>query len=85
MDEKMAVGRRIKELRTKRGLLLRALADLSRLSTNAISLIEHAPSVPNTIGDHLVLANRSGSMSWWCNSHRLPYRLPGPQAQLRSM
>jgi len=40
MDEKVVVGQCIKQLRTKRGLSLRALAGLSHLSTNVISLIE---------------------------------------------
>ena len=52
MDEKMAVGRRIKEIRTKRGLSLRALADLSRLSTNAISLIERGGNSPTVSSLH---------------------------------
>ena len=52
MDEKMAVGRRIKELRTKRGLSLRALANLSRLSTNAISLIERGGNSPTVSSLH---------------------------------
>ena len=52
MDEKMVVGKRIKELRAKRGLSLRALAELSRLSTNAISLIERGGNSPTVSSLH---------------------------------
>ncbi len=40
------VGRRIRELREARGLSLRALAELSGLSVNAVSLIERGQSSP---------------------------------------
>ena len=52
MDEKIGVGRRIKELRAKRGLSLRALAELSHLSTNAISLIERGGNSPTVSSLH---------------------------------
>ncbi|MGD9264748.1 MAG: XRE family transcriptional regulator [Lysobacterales bacterium] len=52
MDTKLAVGRRIKELRTRQGLSLRALADLSHLSTNAISLIERGENSPTVSSLH---------------------------------
>ena len=46
MDNKKIVGQRIRYLRTKAGLSLRALAELSNLSTNAISLIERGENSP---------------------------------------
>lgn len=52
MDEKPIVGQCIKELRTKRGLSLRALASLSHLSTNAISLIERGGNSPTVSSLH---------------------------------
>lgn len=52
MNEKMAVGQRIRELRTKKKLSLRALADLSNLSTNAISLIERGDNSPTVTSLH---------------------------------
>ena len=52
MNEKMAVGQRIRELRTKQGLSLRALAELSHLSTNAISLIERGDNSPTVSSLH---------------------------------
>jgi transcriptional regulator with XRE-family HTH domain len=56
MDEKLLVGQRIRELRNERGLSLRALAELSRLSTNAISLIERGDNSPTVSSLHC-LAN----------------------------
>ena len=52
MDEKMRVGLRIRELRTRQGLSLRALAALSNLSTNAISLIERGDNSPTVSSLH---------------------------------
>lgn len=52
MDTKTIVGGRIKQLRTQRGLSLRALAQLSRLSTNAISLIERGDNSPTVSSLH---------------------------------
>jgi transcriptional regulator with XRE-family HTH domain len=52
MDEKLLVGQRIRELRTERSLSLRALAELSRLSTNAISLIERGDNSPTVSSLH---------------------------------
>jgi len=52
VDEKVKVGQRIKELRTKQGLSLRALAELSHLSTNAISLIERGGNSPTVSSLH---------------------------------
>ena len=52
VDHKLAVGKRIKELRTRQGLSLRALAELSRLSTNAISLIERGENSPTVSSLH---------------------------------
>jgi transcriptional regulator with XRE-family HTH domain len=52
MNEKSAVGQRIRELRTERGLSLRALAELSTLSTNAISLIERGDNSPTVSSLH---------------------------------
>jgi transcriptional regulator with XRE-family HTH domain len=52
MDEKLLVGTRIRELRTQRGLSLRALAGLSNLSTNAISLIERGGNSPTVSSLH---------------------------------
>lgn len=52
MNEKLVVGQRIRELRTKQGLSLRALAELSRLSTNAISLIERGDNSPTVSSLH---------------------------------
>lgn len=52
MDEKVKVGQRIRELRTSKGLSLRALAELSNLSTNAISLIERGENSPTVSSLH---------------------------------
>jgi len=52
MDDKLAVGQRIRELRNERGLSLRALAELSSLSTNAISLIERGDNSPTVSSLH---------------------------------
>ena len=52
MDEKLMVGQRIRELRTGQGLSLRALAALSNLSTNAISLIERGDNSPTVSSLH---------------------------------
>ena len=52
MDQKLVVGRCIRELRTSKGLSLRALAELSRLSTNAISLIERGDNSPTVTSLH---------------------------------
>ena len=52
MNEKSAVGQRIRELRTKQGLSLRALAELSNLSSNAISLIERGDNSPTVSSLH---------------------------------
>ena len=52
MNEKLAVGQRIRELRTKQGLSLRALAELSNLSSNAISLIERGDNSPTVSSLH---------------------------------
>ena len=52
MKDPLAVGRRIKELRTIRGLSLRALAEKSGLSTNAISQIERGGNSPTVSSLH---------------------------------
>lgn len=52
MNEKLLVGQRIRELRTKKELSLRALAELSGLSTNAISLIERGDNSPTVSSLH---------------------------------
>ena len=52
MDNKAIVGQRIKQIRTGKGLSLRALAELSRLSTNAISLIERGDNSPTVSSLH---------------------------------
>jgi len=52
MDEIMGVGLRIKEIRMKRSLSLRALAELSHLSTNAISLMERGSNSPTVSSLH---------------------------------
>ena len=52
MTEKTMVGQRIRELRTGKGLSLRALAELSKLSTNAISLIERGDNSPTVSSLH---------------------------------
>ena len=52
MNEKLAVGKRIRELRTKKELSLRALAKLSGLSTNAVSLIERGDNSPTVSSLH---------------------------------
>lgn len=52
MSEKLQVGHRIRELRTKKELSLRALAELSGLSTNAISLIERGDNSPTVSSLH---------------------------------
>lgn len=52
MSDKLLVGQRIRELRTGKGLSLRALAELSKLSTNAISLIERGDNSPTVSSLH---------------------------------
>ena len=52
MSDKQLVGRCIRELRTHKGLSLRALAELSGLSTNAISLIERGDNSPTVSSLH---------------------------------
>ena len=52
MSDKQLVGQRIRELRTQKGLSLRALAKLSGLSTNAISLIERGDNSPTVSSLH---------------------------------
>lgn len=52
MSDKQLVGQRIRELRTKHGLSLRALAELSGLSSNAISLIERGDNSPTVSSLH---------------------------------
>jgi transcriptional regulator with XRE-family HTH domain len=52
MNEKSLVGQRIKEIRTRQKLSLRALAELSKLSTNAISLIERGDNSPTVSSLH---------------------------------
>ncbi len=52
MSDKQLAGQRIRELRTKAGLSLRALAELSGLSTNAISLIERGDNSPTVSSLH---------------------------------
>ena len=52
MNEKLLVGQRIRELRSERSLSLRALAELSGLSTNAISLIERGDNSPTVSSLH---------------------------------
>lgn len=52
MDTKNIVGNRIRQLRAQKGLSLRALAELSRLSTNAISLIERGDNSPTVSSLH---------------------------------
>jgi transcriptional regulator with XRE-family HTH domain len=52
MSEKPLVGQRLREIRMKRGLSLRALAELSQLSTNTISLIERGGNSPTVSSLH---------------------------------
>lgn len=52
MSDQGLVGRCIKELRTQNGLSLRALAEISGLSTNAISLIERGDNSPTVSSLH---------------------------------
>ena len=52
MNKNVAVGPRIRELRTEKRLSLRALAQLSGLSTNAISLIERGDNSPTVSSLH---------------------------------
>ena len=52
MSDRQLVGRCIRELRTQKGLSLRALAELSGLSTNAISLIERGDNSPTVSSLH---------------------------------
>ena len=47
VEKTMDVGRRLRELRTERGLSMRALARLSGLSTNALSMIERGKTSPS--------------------------------------
>lgn len=47
VEKTMNVGHRLRELRTERGLSMRALARLSGLSTNALSMIERGKTSPS--------------------------------------
>lgn len=47
VSPEVLVGRRLRELRTKRRLSLRALAELSGLNVNTLSLIENGKSSPS--------------------------------------
>ena len=47
VSPEVLVGRRLRELRTKRSLSLRALAELSGLNVNTLSLIENGKSSPS--------------------------------------
>lgn len=47
VEKTMDVGYRLRELRTERGLSMRALARLSGLSTNALSMIERGKTSPS--------------------------------------
>ena len=47
VEKTMDVGHRLRELRTERGLSMRALARLSGLSTNALSMIERGKTSPS--------------------------------------
>ncbi|MCJ7537357.1 MAG: cupin domain-containing protein [Anaerolineales bacterium] len=46
-EKTMDVGVRLRELRTERGLSMRALARLSGLSTNALSMVERGKTSPS--------------------------------------
>jgi transcriptional regulator with XRE-family HTH domain len=52
MSDKPTVGPRIREIRMNKGLSLRALAELSGLSTNAVSLIERGDNSPTVSSLH---------------------------------
>jgi len=52
MDDKLLVGQRIRAIRMEKGLSLRALAGLSNLSSNAISLIERGDNSPTVSSLH---------------------------------
>jgi len=47
MPAEVLVGRRVRELRTRRGFSLRALADRSGLNVNTLSLVENGKSSPS--------------------------------------
>ncbi len=47
VEQTMDVGNRLRELRTERGHSMRALAKLSGLSTNALSMIERGKTSPS--------------------------------------
>lgn len=47
VEKTMDVGHQLRELRTERGLSMRALARLSGLSTNALSMIERGKTSPS--------------------------------------
>ena len=46
-DKEVSVGRRLREIRNRRGLSLRALAERSSLNINTLSLIENEHSSPS--------------------------------------
>ena len=52
MDNKTIVSQRIRQIRTQQKLSLRALAELSKLSTHAISLIERGDNSPTVSSLH---------------------------------
>jgi len=66
----MDVGSRLRELRTERGLSMRALGRQSGLSTNALSMIERGKTSPSVstlykiataldIPDHCIFSSRT--------------------------
>lgn len=55
----MLVGRNLRDLRTKRGLSLRALAELSGLNVNTLSLVENGKTSPS-VGTLQQLAQAMG-------------------------
>lgn len=69
MSEKLQVGQRIRELRTKKELSLRALAELSGLSTNAISLIERGDNSPTVSSLHSLASALSVQITAFFETH----------------
>ena len=79
------VGQRIRELREQRGLTLRALAGLSGLSLNAISLIERGENSPTVSSLHLLAAALGVSITtFFAPQNELAVVFKRPEERLRT-
>lgn len=79
------VGRNIRSLREQQGYSLRALAERSGLSTNAISLIERGENSPTVSSLHLLARALDVSITdFFLDGHEQPVVFVRPADRLRS-